>query len=116
MEKEEKIKKEGELIAFMILQKDGFSILETNWRFQKDKIDIIAIKNGVMIFTQVKTRTNKKPIKSSNSIDKKKIALYKDAAKNYLAETISKTEIRFDIVNIFIGKDQTEIEHITSAF
>ena len=28
----------------MILKRDGFSILETNWHFQKYEVDIIAKK------------------------------------------------------------------------
>ena len=41
----------------MILQRDGFTILETNWHFQKYEVDIIAKKDGVLIFTEVKTRS-----------------------------------------------------------
>ena len=116
MEKENKIKQEGELIAFMILQRDGFTILETNWRFKKDKIDIIAKKNGATYFIQVKTRANKKHIKPSNYIDTKNIAIYKDAAMYYLVEKPGKSEVKFDIINVIIGKDETEIEHIPNAF
>ena len=54
MAKHNKLGKEGELIAFMVLQRDGFTILETNWRFQKAEIDIIAKKDGFLIFTEVK--------------------------------------------------------------
>lgn len=116
MGKESKIKNEGELIAFMILQRDGFSILETNWHFQNDEVDIIAEKKEALIFIHVKTRTNKKALKQSKSIDAKKIAIYKDAAKEYLIQNPSKLEIRFDTLNVIIGKDETEIEHIPNAF
>ena len=116
MAKHNKLAKEGELIAFMILQRDGFTILETNWRFQKSEIDIIAKKDGFLIFTEVKTRGGKKFGKPSDAIDKKKIALYKDAVGGYLEQDPSEAEIRFDVINIFIGKDETQIEHIPSAF
>ena len=116
MGKHNKIAKEGELIAFMILQRDGVIILETNWRFQKAEIDIIAKKDGFLIFTEVKTRGSKKFGKPSDAIDKKKIALYKDAVEGYLEQYPSEAEIRFDVVNIIIGKDETQIEHIPNAF
>ena len=116
MAKHNKLVKEGELIAFMVLQRDGFTILETNWRFQKAKIDIIARKDGFLIFTEVKTRGSKKFGKPSDAIDKKKIALYKDAVEGYLEQHPSEDEIRFDVVNIIIGKDETQIEHIPNAF
>ena len=116
MAKHNKLGKDGELIAFMILQRDGFTILETNWRFQKAEIDIIAKKDGFLIFTEVKTRGSKKFGKPSDAIDKKKIALYKDAVEGYLEQYPSEDEIRFDVVNVIIGKDETQIEHIPNAF
>jgi len=116
LEKHNKLGKEGELIAFMVLQRDGFTILETNWRFQKVKIDIIAKKDGFLIFTEVKTRGSKKIGKPSDGIDKKKMALYKDAVEGYLEQYPSEDEIRFDVLNIMIGKDETQIEHIPNAF
>ena len=100
----------------MVLQRDGFTILETNWRFQKAEIDIIAKKDGFLIFTEIKTRGSKKFGKPSDAIDKKKIALYKDAVEGYLEQHPSEDEIRFDVVNINIGKDETQIEHIPNAF
>ena len=100
----------------MILQRDGFTILETNWHFQKSEIDIIAKKDGLLIFIEVKTRRSKKIRNPSDTIDKKKIAIYKNAVEGYLEQYPSKAEIRFDIVNIIIGKDETQIEHIPNAF
>jgi len=114
--KHNKLGKEGDLIAFMVLQRDGFTVLETNWRFQKSEIDIIAKKDGFLIFTEVKTRRRKEIGKQTYAIDKKKIALYKDAAKGYLEQHPSKDKIRFDVVNIIIEKDETQIEHIPNAF
>lgn len=116
MAKHNKLGKDGELIAFMVLQRDGFAILETNWRFQKAEVDIIAQKDGFLIFIEVKTRGSKKFGNPSDSIDKKKISLYKDAVEGYLEQYPSELEVRFDVINIIIGKDETEIEHIPNAF
>ena len=116
MAKHNKLGKDGELIAFMVLQRDGFAILETNWCFQKAEVDIIAQKHGFLIFIEVKTRGSKKFGNPSDSIDKKKISLYKDAVEGYLEQYPSELEVRFDVVNIIIGKDETEIEHIPNAF
>ena len=116
MAKHNKLGKDGELIAFMILQKDGYNILQTNWKFQKAEVDIIAQKDGFVIFIEVKTRSSKKFGKPSDAIDKKKVSLYKDAVEGYLEQYPSELEVRFDVVNIIIGKEGTEIEHIPNAF
>jgi putative endonuclease len=111
-----KLGKDGELIAFMLLQRDGFNIVHTNWKFQKAEVDIIAKKGRFLIFVEVKTRGSKKFGKPSDSIDKKKISLYKDAVEGYLEQNPTELEVRFDVINIIIGKDETEIEHIPNAF
>ena len=116
MAKHNKLGKDGELIAFMFLQRDSCTVLETNWRFQKAEVDIIAQKDGFLIFSEVKTRGSKKFGNPSDSIDKKKISIYKDAVEGYLEQYPSELEVRFDVVNIIIGKDETEIEHIPNAF
>lgn len=67
--------KDGELIAFMILQRDNYNILHTNWKYKKAEVDIIAEKDDFLIFIEVKTRGNTKYGKPSDAIDKQKIAL-----------------------------------------
>ena len=116
MAKHNKLGKDGELIAFMILERDGYNILQTNWKYQKAEVDIIAKKDGFLVFIEVKTRSSKKFGKPSDAIDTKKIALYKDAVEGYLEQYPSEDEIRFDVLNIMIGKDETQIEHIPNAF
>ena len=104
------------LIALIFLQKEGFSILKTNWRFQKAEVDIIAQDNNFLVFVEVKTRGNRRFGKPEDAIDKKKIALYKDAAEGYLEEYPSEAEIRFDVISILIAKDETQIEYFPDAF
>ena len=116
MAKHNKLGKDGELIAFMILERDGYNILQTNWKYQKAEVDIIAKKDGFLVFIEVKTRSSKKFGKLSDAIDTKKIALYKDSVEGYLEQHPSEDEIRFDVVNITIRKDETQIEHIANAF
>lgn len=100
----------------MILERDGYTILETNWRYQKAEIDIIAKKDEFLVLVEVKTRSSKKYGKPEESINKKKISLYQDAAENYIETLDLNLEIRFDVISIVIGKDKTDIEHIPNAF
>ena len=111
-----KLGKDGELIALMFLQKDGFHILKTNWRYQKAEVDIIAQKDRFLVFVEVKTRGSKKFGKPKEAINKKKITLYKDAAEGYLEQYPSEAEIRFDVISIVIAKDATQIEYFPDAF
>ena len=111
-----KLGKEGELIALMFLQKEGFCILKTNWRYQKAEVDIIAQKDGFLVFVEVKTRSSKKFGHPEEAIEKKKVALYEDAAEGYLEQYPSEVEIRFDVISIVIAKDGPQIEYFPDAF
>lgn len=48
----------GEKVAKNYLEKKGYKILETNWRYHHKELDIIAYKNGLVGF-EIKTRTVK---------------------------------------------------------
>lgn len=48
----------GEEMACEYLKKQGYQILERNFRKSYGEIDIIARKGDVVVFVEVKTRTN----------------------------------------------------------
>ena len=48
----------GEELAVEFLQKNGYTILETNWTFQKAEIDILAQKDTILAVVEVKTRSS----------------------------------------------------------
>ena len=48
----------GEIKAAEYLKKNGYKIAEKNYRTHIGEIDIIAEKDGVTVFIEVKTRTD----------------------------------------------------------
>ena len=48
----------GEDLACRYLEKKGYRIRERNWRSRAGEIDIVAEKNGVFIFVEVKMRSS----------------------------------------------------------
>ena len=50
----------GEDLACRELEKNGYVILERNYRYRNGEIDIIAEKDGIIIFVEVKFRTSTK--------------------------------------------------------
>ena len=46
----------GEEIAATYLLEKGFEILSRNWRHERKEIDIIAQREGILYFIEVKTR------------------------------------------------------------
>ena len=47
----------GEQKAELFLHNKGFSILERNWRYKKNEIDIIVKNDKYIVVVEVKTRT-----------------------------------------------------------
>src|SRR5690606_40143305 len=50
--------KKGEQLAKEFLEANNYVILETNYRYKKAEIDIIALKNNILAIIEVKTRTS----------------------------------------------------------
>ncbi len=47
----------GEDLAIDYLIKQGYQILERNYRYQKGEVDILAKKDDALVAVEVKTRT-----------------------------------------------------------
>ena len=116
MAKHNKLGKDGELIAFMVLQRDGFTILETNWKFRKAEIDIIATKDKILISVEVKTRSTNDFGSPQDFVNKKKIKLMVSAMNEYILNKDLDTELRFDIIAITKDKSSFDIQHFKDAF
>ncbi|NJN50284.1 MAG: endonuclease [Polaribacter sp.] len=108
--------KKGEALAIAYLQKNGYKIIEKNYRYLKAEVDIIAQINNVLIAVEVKTRSSIFFWKSTRFCKSQKIKLMVQAMDFYVNQNQLDVEVRFDIVAVLINNQQTEIEHITDAF
>ena len=107
---------EGEQIVQKYLSNSGYKILETNWRFQKAEVDIIAKNNDFLVFVEVKTRANNLFGEPQTFVSEQKQALFKTAAEAYLEEKDFDNEIRFDVIGIILDSQKAKIEHFKDAF
>ena len=115
MSKNKELGQEGEQIASNYLQKKGWGILEMNFRYSRSEIDIIASKENLLIFVEVKARTNTAFGLPEDFVDEKKAENIIKGAEHYIHKTNWNGNIRFDIISI-VKKDSIEIEHIEDAF
>jgi putative endonuclease len=106
----------GEELAVEFLQKDGYTILETNWTFQKAEVDIIAQKEDTLAIVEVKTRSSIEFGLPQDFVKPKKIKLLIKAIDNYVVEKDLDTNVRFDIIAIHKEGKSFVIEHLTDAF
>jgi len=108
--------RQGELIACTHLQKNGYLILERNWRFGREEIDIIAEKDDLIVFVEVKTRQTNytgDPVMAVNE-SKRKVIIR--TANEYILSKNLENESRFDIIGIILNSKETTIDHVEDAF
>ncbi len=107
---------EGEKLALKKLINSGFTILEKNFRFKRDEIDIIAQKGLVIVFVEVKTRANNYLGEPEEAVSMAKQKRIVKVANHYLIENDLENEGRFDIISIILNDNVKIINHIEDAF
>lgn len=95
----------GEVIAKDYLLSQGYEILNRNYRCPKGEIDIIAKEQDVIIFVEVKTRTNTKYGQPFEAVDRRKLQRLYTISQFYIYENkLNQYKYRFDIVSINLNQ------------
>lgn len=111
------IGKAGESLARSFLEQKGYRILETNWRWSRAEIDLIAKDVDTLVFVEVKTRSTDAFGKPEESITARKERFLADAASVYMEQIGHDWAVRFDVISIIYHSAQHyEIEHFEDAF
>ena len=108
--------KKGEVLAIQFLQKNGYAIIEKNYRYLKAEVDIIAQKGNVLAAIEVKTRSSIEFGDPQDFVNPKKIKLLISAIDYYVNEKDLDVEVRFDIIAIVKQQSTFQIEHLKDAF
>ena len=106
----------GEDLAVEELEKNGYEIVERNWRYKKAEIDIIARKDEVLAIVEVKTRSSDYFGDPQDFVNTKKIKMLVEAVNEYVVSKDLEVEVRFDIIAIIINQNKLTLEHLEDAF
>ena len=106
----------AELAAATYLKSQGYTILNTNYRYKKGEIDIIADKGGLLVFIEVKFRKNAAFGVPESSVTSEKENLIMETAEHYMIDTGHDGSIRFDIIAVDLINGQYGIRHFEDAF
>lgn len=106
----------AELEIVNLLQSQDFIILEQNYKKFFGEIDIIAQKNDLIIFVEVKARTNPKT-SMLELVPQSKQKKIKQTANAYIAKNSKKVSYRFDVALVqYCKEDNPQITYIAHAF
>jgi len=113
----QKFGEQGESLAVWYLKKNGYKILEQNYRTNLGEIDIIAREKKSLVFVEVKSRRSIRYGSPKWAVTLKKQRTISMVALSYLKATRqSDARARFDVVAISSNQDQPQIEIIKNAF
>jgi putative endonuclease len=117
LNKQQKFGRESEELAARHLKKNGYKILERNYRTELGEIDIIAKQKKTIVFVEVKARKTKRFGSPKEAITPKKQLKISMVALLYLKKTSqSNARARFDVVTVAGQYRRPEVEIIKNAF
>lgn len=109
----QEIGKNGEELAEAYLKLIGYKIIEKNFRCLRGEIDLIALKGREVIFVEIKSRHGKEYGLASESVTKEKLKhIYKSAEYYLITRKMEENDVRIDVIEIYIGKDECYINHL----
>ena len=96
----------GEQFAAAHLESLGFHILEKNWRHKRLEVDIIASKEDILHFIEVKTRTSTQYGNPEDAVSISKMNFLRSAAEQYQFLFPQWKKIQFDVVAIQLRNEE----------
>lgn len=109
--------REGERIAETYLRKKGYRVVERNYRCPVGELDLVVLDRRVIVFVEVKTRTDERFGAPLESVDRRKQRKMIKAALFFLSRhRLHHREARFDVVGISFMEREPVVEHVENAF
>lgn len=111
---------QGETLAADYLNQQGYPIICRNWRCRTGELDIVANKDDVLIFVEVRSRRLTGTFGSAQeSVDYRKQKQVRETAQMYVYQH-KKWDclLRFDVISVYFTLDGTfsHMDHLPNAF
>lgn len=106
----------GEQAAADYLKQRGYTILARNVRNTQGELDIIAQKEGCLVFVEVKTRTTGAYGPAAAAVGKAKQKHISAASALYMQQNgLCDACVRYDVMTVDVSQ-QMQVQHIKHAF
>lgn len=106
----------GEQLAEKFIEQKGYDIRARGFRALGGEIDLIAVKNNVLIFIEVKTATTPNFGQPEAWVTPAKQAQILKVAQAYLTQHPNHAAPRFDVIAIDLTQPRPTIRHYENAF
>lgn len=102
----------GENFAAEWLRKNGYQILDQNWRGTRVELDIVAATKNAIVFVEVKTRSSNTYGFPAEAVTPKKLENIKSAALEWLAKHRVNGQLRIDVISVHFDGTDFKLSHI----
>ena len=120
----------GERVAARWLERQGYTVLARRWRSGHRDIDVIAERDGIVAFVEVKTRAALEFGDPVEAVHAQKQRSLVRSAREWMARheravreaggasalASGEREFRFDVIGVLLRDRTAWIRHIESAF
>jgi putative endonuclease len=116
----------GEAVAAEFLERRGYAILERNFRTREGEIDLIARRDGTLVFCEVKALVARPggpsagPATPLEAVGPAKRLQVRRVARAWLAAggTPAARDLRFDVVAVVLSpsREPVRVDHVEGAF
>ena len=108
--------KKGEQYAVIHLKNNGYTILDTNYRFKHSEIDVVCEKDNVLIVVEVKTRQTAMVGEPYQAVTFGKQRQIIKVTNQYISQNNIDKEVRLDVISIVLNQFGMRLQHIENAF
>jgi putative endonuclease len=107
----------GEELALRYLMRQGYELVERNYRTRYGELDLIVRHENTLVFVEVKLRRGIGFGDPLEAVTPHKQATIRSLAERYLSEKEPDfDELRFDAVGILLGEGAPQVVHVEDAF
>jgi len=106
----------GEVLAARHLRDRGWRVTSANYRAGGGEVDIIAEKDGLCVFFEVKSRTGDALFAPATAVNYGKEERVKSAAAAFISAKKINFPTRFDIIEVVFSGEEQKVNHIENAF
>jgi len=111
----------GERIAARWLLRDGWQVVDRRWRSGRRDLDLVAIRDNVVAFVEVKTRRTTwsgGPVEAVNWRKQRELTRSAQAWLDQRGVLLAPNDavFRFDIVGVVASRERVGVHHVEGAF
>lgn len=107
----------GEDATATLYRDRGYDVVARNWRCGVGEIDVVALRDGLLVFCEVKTRSGDRFGGGFDAVTSVKRAKLRRLAEVFLLhERFPYETVRFDVASVRVSGTRADVELYEDAF